>query len=266
MAKKKRILLVEDIKSTRETFQSSLELDGYDVTTAGNLKEALAIIQRKNFHVALVDIMLDGEKKTANRDGVEVIKQIHRLNEGTQVIPLTGQDSRTFVSDSYTELGVADFIDKIQGIKAHGWKYAQKKIELAMSRSEIDDAPSWDDLMKNFLLPKEEPLFVDHVARATDGAPFDLLRRTLCSAVRQFQPLIGEVGAVQAFHLDKARNEVIGRFWSKSHGCGVEFVIRKPTTTDPVGGERKQLFERSKGKLEIVVHELSEAERSDFLM
>jgi len=263
MSKKKRVLLVEDIRSTRETFESSLELEGYDVTAVANLKDAIDAVNQRNFHVALVDIMLDGKKKTANRDGVEVIKRIHQLDEGTHVIPLTGQDSRTFVRDSFAELGVFDFIDKVQHIEVHGWEYAQKIIDLAISRSEIDDEPAWDDVLKGVLLPSEEPMFVDYVSKVTNGAPFDLLRRSLCSAIRQLQPMKGLNGAVQSFEL--VDDAVVGRFWSKAHGVGVKIIVRKPSK-DPTPQEGiRQLFGRTKGKLELVVHVCEEAQRSDYV-
>lgn len=264
MSRKKRILLVEDIRSTRETFQSSLELEGYDVTAVENLKQAMKVIDVQNFHVALVDIMLDGKKKTANRDGVEIINRLHQQDEGTLVIPLTGQDSRTFVRDSFAELGVFDFIDKVQHLEVHGWEYAQKIIDLALSRSEIDDEPAWEEIVKNVLLPREEPIFVDQVARATDGAPFDLLRRSMCSAVRQLQPLKCIVGTANSFDFNLDENAVVGHFWSKAHGCGVKMLIRKPQKDAEPVTQGRQLFGRTKGKLELVVYSCPGAKRDDY--
>lgn len=265
MAKKKRILLVEDVNSVQKAYKSSLELEGYSVTIASDLGEALDILNERTFHVALVDIMLDGEKNESNRDGVKIISKINELNEGTLIIPVTGQRQKSFVRDSFKDFGVFDFLDKHEDIDQKGWEYAVSRIEAAISQSELDDTPEWTDLIDSFLLPGEEQSFVARVAQITGGVPFDILRRTLCAAVREFQPLIGLPGVSETFVISVGGEEVVGDFWSKSHGQAVRFLFRRSQSRPSEAAMQSELFLRKKGKLELSVLPIIGSNRSNFL-
>ncbi len=264
MAKKKRVFLVEDIETTRDAFRDRLELEGYSVVTAIDLPSAADVLNRTTFHVALVDIMLDGAKNTANRDGVEVIRHLNSLGEGTMIIPLTGQDKRSFVRDSFKDYGVFDFLDKHEDITVKGWEFAIGRIEAAISRSELDDTPAWSDIVQTVLFPEEEQVLVNNVNTVTGGTKFDILERTLCAAIREFQPLVGKSGVSSAFNLNETGDQIVGEFWSKSHGKPVRFVISGSKQNVPVPTDSNELFYRKKAKLSIMVHSLDGFERSDF--
>lgn len=265
MAKKKRIFLVEDVLSVRKAYKSALELEGYSVTAAADVAEALHILEEQTFHVALVDIMLDGEKNTSNRDGVKIIARMNELNEGTLIIPVTGQRQKSFVRDSFKELGVFDFLDKNEDLDQKGWDYAISRIEAAISQSELDDTPEWSDLINTVLLPDEEKTFVSNVSVVTGGAHFDVLKRTLCAAVREFQPLVGKRGISQSFSLDRDADEVVGEFWSKSHRRAVKFILRKAHVPGREADSIPELFLRKKSKLALAVVPLDGVPRNSFL-
>lgn len=264
MAKKKRVLLVEDVASSRKAYKSRLELEGYSVTAAANLEDAKAAVDARTFHVALVDIMLDGPKNTANRDGVEVIKHINNLDEGTLVIPLTGQGQKSFVRDTFKELGVFDFLDKHEDITTKGWDFAVSRIEAAISRSELDDTPEWSDFVKNTLHPEEEQVLVSNVSALTDGVKFEIFTRLLSAAIREFQPLVGVPGGDSAFSLNQAEDCVTGEFWSKSHGRAVSIQIRKASNGNGEPIKDADLFVRTKSKVSVAVRPLEGKKRMDF--
>lgn len=264
MARKRRILLLEDVRSVRQSYVSTLELEGYEVVAVGSLKEALDVLKERTFHIALVDIMLDGPKNTSNRDGVKAIEHINKMDEGTFVIPLTGQDTRSFVRDSFKTHEVADFLDKKEDIADKGWAFAIDRIEKALSKSELDDTPEWGDLSKSVFFNDEEQQFVSNVGKVCGRVPFDLLRRLFCSSIRQFQPLVGKPGLGANFRYDNAQNCLLGEFWSKAVGSGVEFIVRKPQKGEEDEFSTRTLFYRRKGNLEVLVQK-TDSKRDQFL-
>jgi CheY-like chemotaxis protein len=65
------ILMVDDSEDTRELFQAALEADGFDVVTAGDGQQALAILRDKqDFSMILLDVAMPG------MSGLEVLEQM----------------------------------------------------------------------------------------------------------------------------------------------------------------------------------------------
>jgi len=83
----KRILVVDDRENWRETFQLMLREEGYEVETAESYETALQALNRRIFHLALVDISLADE---SNTDGLRIIQAIEDNHRPTAVIAITG--------------------------------------------------------------------------------------------------------------------------------------------------------------------------------
>ena len=70
------ILVVEDELLTRRTLQELLEREGFVMTTAGTVAEALGEVNRRAYDLVLLDIILpDGDGLTACRR----IRERHRM-------------------------------------------------------------------------------------------------------------------------------------------------------------------------------------------
>ena len=70
------VLVVEDELLTRRTLQQLLEAEGFAVTTAGSVAEALGEVNRRGFDLVLLDIVLpDGDGLSACRR----IRERHRM-------------------------------------------------------------------------------------------------------------------------------------------------------------------------------------------
>src|SRR5690348_16038501 len=70
------ILVVEDELLMRRTLQELLERDGYAVTTAGTVAEAIGEVNRREYDLILLDIVLpDGDGLSACRR----IRERHRM-------------------------------------------------------------------------------------------------------------------------------------------------------------------------------------------
>jgi DNA-binding NtrC family response regulator len=105
MADKARILVVDDEDALRTVLSSELEGEGYEVNTAGDGDEAIAIVEKNEFNLVLLDI------KMPKVDGFEVLKFIKEKKPHIKVIMLTGfADLKNAIESK--KLGAEDFVSK----------------------------------------------------------------------------------------------------------------------------------------------------------
>ncbi|MCF8068203.1 MAG: response regulator [Desulfobacterales bacterium] len=78
------ILIVDDEERVLSTSSKLLSQKGFQVSTASNAKEALALIGQKAIHVVVMDIKMPG------MDGIEALKIIKQQYPLIEVIMLTG--------------------------------------------------------------------------------------------------------------------------------------------------------------------------------
>jgi DNA-binding response OmpR family regulator len=100
-----RLLYVDDEESLRTLVQSHLSLEGFDVETAANGHQAMAVLQKQEFDLVLLDLrMPDG-------DGFEVLRFLNGRGSQVPVIVLTGVDDVSIASEC-VKLGAADYLTK----------------------------------------------------------------------------------------------------------------------------------------------------------
>ena len=104
-----RILLVEDDKALAMGIEYSLKNEGYNVDISYNLADAKTMVDKVNYDLILLDIMLpDGS-------GFELCKYI-RKDKSTPIIFLTAQDEEVNIVMGL-EIGGDDYITKPFRIK-----------------------------------------------------------------------------------------------------------------------------------------------------
>ncbi|MDM8525822.1 PAS domain S-box protein [Desulfococcaceae bacterium HSG8] len=81
--KKYNILLTDDDSITLEGVCANLELEGYNVVTAGSGEAAIRILNEKDFDLVITDLVM------IPTDGIEVLKKAKKLNHDTMVIIFT---------------------------------------------------------------------------------------------------------------------------------------------------------------------------------
>ena len=81
------VLIVDDERGSRETLLDILEEEGFIAKTAGDAKEALGLLGREHYQIALLDIRLPG------MDGVELLEKVRETSPGTAVIMITAYAS-----------------------------------------------------------------------------------------------------------------------------------------------------------------------------
>ena len=81
------LLLVDDDEEYRQTVTARFRARGFKVHEASGGEEALELVQRREFDVAVVDVMMPG------MSGVELLKKLKSSHADCEVIMLTGQGS-----------------------------------------------------------------------------------------------------------------------------------------------------------------------------
>lgn len=104
-----RILLVEDEENIRDLVKLNLELEGYEVVTAGDGKKALKLTKNQHFDLLILDIMIP------EINGIQVCEQVRLRNEEVPIIFLTAKDNPA---------------DKIEGLKRGADDYVTKPFNL----------------------------------------------------------------------------------------------------------------------------------------
>src|SRR5690349_9632317 len=84
MNSQQSVLVVEDDESARAFFKRLLAMHGYDVTTAGNGREAKDALKQRTFDVVLSDITMP------EMTGVELLESIRQFDLEVPVILVTG--------------------------------------------------------------------------------------------------------------------------------------------------------------------------------
>ena len=102
---KQAILIVEDERKLSRVLQLELGYENYITEIADNGKDALRLIEEKDWDLVLLDIMLP------ELSGLEVLRRVRRTDEGTPIILLTARD---LVHDKVSglDLGADDYITK----------------------------------------------------------------------------------------------------------------------------------------------------------
>ncbi len=263
-----RILVVEDIDTMRETWIAVLERANYRVEGAATAVAAIAAIDCSSYHVAIVDIMLAGEKDISNRDGAKVLEYLRDVGDRTRALVLSGQSNDiTLVRDLLKKYDAFDYIAK--------WDVEEKGNSFLLQKIKDTVVPektiSWDELTRTLAWNWMEQAFVSeclHFLKFNGG--FENLSRLLLTACQHVMPLLVGIGATRAISRDKVPEVFSGTFWSRGQGTAVELLIYgKNAPKEVLEGEwnlskQKLLYNHSKADLSVVIIQRSDLTRAHF--
>jgi sulfite reductase subunit B len=102
---KDKILVVDDEPIVRESLRDWLIQSDYDVSTAENGEEALAMIKKQNFGVMLLDIRLPGES------GLNILSKAKSISPNLKSIIITAYPSEDTLIEA-KKLGAIDYLIK----------------------------------------------------------------------------------------------------------------------------------------------------------
>jgi DNA-binding NtrC family response regulator len=102
---KKKILVVDNEETTRETLLKILEREGYQVLTANDGQAALEIIKEQRVNVVVSDVCMP------RMDGNKLLKMAKAISPEVEVILMTGHGKMEMGVEALKE-GAFDFIQK----------------------------------------------------------------------------------------------------------------------------------------------------------
>lgn len=217
MRKKFHVLVVDDDPDKTELLKVALTMEGYEVHTAVNGKEALSAIESVQPDLVVSDVMMP------EMDGYELSKRI-RENPRTRYIPIILQSAARIEAKDFRlgeEVGALGFITNTSDLD----------LLLARSRTLLD--------FRAHLETCEEAAYTDHLTGAANRRRFDQeLEREIERAVRYGHPFCLLLLDIDDF---KKINDEFG------HNAGDEVInelakilqehIRAPDLAARIGGD-----------------------------
>ena len=100
-----RILVVDDDQSTRLYMQALLEADGYLVSTAGNGREALAVMDREHIDLVVLDVMMP------EMDGYEFTGALRAFDAALPILMVSAKQLPADKHRAFT-VGTDDYMTK----------------------------------------------------------------------------------------------------------------------------------------------------------
>jgi two-component system response regulator (stage 0 sporulation protein F) len=100
-----KLLIVDDESDIREFARSFFKKRGIDVLTASGGRQALEIIAKEKPCLVLLDVRME------EMTGVEVLRELRKLNDNTKVIMVTGVEEEETIKEA-NALGVISYVHK----------------------------------------------------------------------------------------------------------------------------------------------------------
>jgi CheY-like chemotaxis protein len=224
-----RVLLIDDESDLRKAYAWYLRNEGYIVDEAETLSQALDLVERKTYHVALIDIMLS--KNAANRDGFKVVAKLRELNEGTARIVLSQQDNPQLAADAVPKYGASGYLAK-PTIRNMGMERLVTEIKTAANQNKLIPfglrpfGKEFEFRSAISYLSSVQQIIVDqclHSFRLTKG--YSALEKFLEEFLTPLAPLLPRKG-IDGFIMTRERPFffLTGEFWSKAEGTAVQLI------------------------------------------
>lgn len=99
------LLIVDDDPLFRERLARAFADRGWEVCTAGSYDEAVALAEADSPEYAVVDLRMPG------RSGLEVVRELRRIDAGTRILVLTGYGSIATAVEA-VRLGAVHYLTK----------------------------------------------------------------------------------------------------------------------------------------------------------
>ena len=206
-----KILVVDDDMRLRSLLERYLVEQGYQVRSAANAEQMDRLLERENFHLMVLDLMLPGE------DGLSICRRLRQANNELPIIMLTakGDEVDRIIG---LEMGADDYLPKPFNPRE---LLARAKAVLRRRSSEAPGAPSKDTpltltsgefaVLKSLVTHPREPLSRDKLMNLARGRDYSALERSIDVQVSRLRRMLEK---------DPANPRYIQTVW----GLGYVFV------------------------------------------
>lgn len=104
-ASPRRVIIVEDDVDLRETLGRALSREGYQVSFAGDGSEAISLVSKRPYDLAIVDLVMPG------MGGIRMLEELRGMGLTLPTIIITAFGDR-FLYNRAVELGASEFLVK----------------------------------------------------------------------------------------------------------------------------------------------------------
>ena len=159
----KNILVVEDDNATRDTMIDLLSEAGYEVESARNGEEAIAMAREYTFDIVITDL------KMPKGDGIQVLEQIKKIDNRTIVIICTGYGT-VDTAVKAMKLGAYEYITKpikIEEIKLvvqRALDYQRLKTENVLLQKQLKTKYKFKNLIGDSEVMQQSFQFIEKIA------------------------------------------------------------------------------------------------------
>jgi CheY-like chemotaxis protein len=257
-----RVLVLENVTEMLELYEVHLRRAGLEVKAVTTLDDAFAELDSRLYSVAVIDLMLNDPIDHGTYDGAHILDACAALNEGTQCIILSAQDSPKvaarlalrYVPFRYIEKaeligGVSILIEAVREAQAVALESARALPDAIyvqlFGRSGEDSAVSESNLLRE-LRPAGGPL---------------AFRRAAALSLAPLLPIFPEIQKPSRWDRDSESGVFAKTFWSKGRGLPVLVRIGKSVAS---AGQATEILRRQAVGLEFVVAGVDSLTRGQF--
>ena len=192
------ILVVDDEASVRHSLSHWFAKDGHEVAVAENATEALRILQKRTFDVALFDIKMPG------MDGMELLERVREVDPEMAAIMITAFASVETAVQSLKQ-GAFDYVtkpidpDELSHLVRRALERRRLKDENVQLKETIDDLVGSDTIVGESPAIEKVLELVRHVARTDatvlirgeSGTGKELIARAIhANSPRRYFPIV----------------------------------------------------------------------------
>ena len=237
-----RVLHLDDEEGFIRDYGDFLRLKGFAVDGAQTLSEALNLADRKTYHVALIDIILD-RQDAANREGLKLVMRLNELDEGTVPVVASRTEDTQLSADVVQRYGAKRFLAKYaveqEGLRVLYDAIARASEECTLHPFGVAENRSTGKLENksaiDYILNFEQTSahWMDsclHLLRPKGG--YGALRDFLNAFLTPWSPLLPLRGAREYLAIDQSQPLLTGDFWSKAIGEAVSLVVCRVDMVD----------------------------------
>jgi two-component system phosphate regulon response regulator PhoB len=213
------ILIVEDDQGIQEMMAYALEPEGYRVSSALSVKDAWAMLEKKNIDLVLLDWMLP------DQSGLDLLRRIRKYQSNLPVIMITAKTEED---------------DKILGLDVGADDYITKPFSVRELKSRIQ-------AVLRRTMPDEQPILVGALFLDPVSQRVKIHDETINLAPTEFRLLHYLMS-----HMDRAfsRGQLLDQVW------GDQVYVEERTVDVHVRRVRKHLEKYGLSKLIQTVHGL----------
>src|SRR6187397_2729121 len=99
------LLIAEDHQVLRDRLARAFRDRGFEVKVASNFDEAVALAEEESPELAVIDMKMPG------RSGLDLLRELHRIDPATKVVVMTGFGSIANAVDAI-KLGATNYVQK----------------------------------------------------------------------------------------------------------------------------------------------------------